>query len=423
MKLALPYLKEFKNSFWMIFDKIVRLFLGLIVSILLARYLGTEGFGAINLYLSLFIVISSIYHLGFNVSVVSDITKKQTSIETIMGSSLLFSSLFSLILIFFYISISISFFNNPEYIFLAYIFSLMFLFKGLEVCRYFFEAKLNSKIPVIFELIPFILFSLFKIVAVFFGYSLFQISLIIMLESLTGMLFLLFAFHSLGVSLQKLKYSFSYAAKTIEKNYSIILSSVSIIIFLKIDQIMLGYFSNLNEVGIYSVALRLSESWFVIITALTLSFRPSMTPAYSSNFKEFEKKFSYLLKILLFISFSFAFLISFTSDILILALFGDSYTGSSDILKIHSWTGIFIALNAISWNWHIPSETTSTISYRLFLSLILNIFLNYLLIPKYGAIGAAYATLISKIFLGFIGIILLNKSRPLFWLILKSVKI
>ena len=111
-----------------------------------------------------------------------------------------------------------------------------------------------------------------------------------------------------------------------------------------------------------------------------------------------------------------SFFFFFLAQEVITLTFGKSFEQSANILKIHIWAVLFLALNAISFSYFTVQDLQKTNLYRGCVAFLLNVVLNYFLIPILGPEGAALSTLLSI----FIGIYFFNilspKTRPVFWM-------
>jgi len=116
-----------------------------------------------------------------------------------------------------------------------------------------------------------------------------------------------------------------------------------------------------------------------------------------------------------------AIVVQFASEIIISSLYGAQYLPAVVVLKIHVWAGVFVFINNASWNWYIAENKQHIANIRLIVGLIINLILNAVLIPEMGVVGAAWATLISRCVVGYFGHLLNWRTRPLFFLIGKSV--
>lgn len=113
--------------------------------------------------------------------------------------------------------------------------------------------------------------------------------------------------------------------------------------------------------------------------------------------------------------------VSFTAEYIIDIFFGDVYIKSSSVLVIHIWAAIFIFMRAAFSKWILIESVLVFSLITQGSGAVLNVLLNYFLIPKYGVVGAAYATLASYAMASFISLIFYKKTRPVFFMMCKSL--
>ena len=210
------------------------------------------------------------------------------------------------------------------------------------------------------------------------------------------------------------------AKKLLVRSWPLILSGFMIMIYMRIDQIMLGEMVNDYEVGTYSAALKLSEIWYIIPTIVCNSFFPSIIEAKKLGEATYLKKIQNLFDILFFISFGIAVIVGIFSDNIINILYGDQYKDAAIILSIHIWTAVFVFLGVGSSNFFIIENLQIKTFTRTALGAVINIVLNLVLIPKFFAIGAAVATLISQFLSSYMFDLLSRKTYVLFKMKTKS---
>ena len=87
---------------------------------------------------------------------------------------------------------------------------------------------------------------------------------------------------------------------------------------------------------------------------------------------------------------------------------------SISVIKIYAWVNVFYFLSSSSGRWYINEGLQKQALIRNILGLILAIFFNYLLIPRYGVEGAAIGTLITYVFTGYLSDLLHPKTRGQF---------
>jgi PST family polysaccharide transporter len=194
---------------------------------------------------------------------------------------------------------------------------------------------------------------------------------------------------------------FSYPiAKTIAKSGTpLLFSSAAVILYMKLDQIMLGYLSGNAEVSIYVTATRLSEAWYVLGASLIAAYFPKLIITHKAGSRSLYRK-EILHKMSLLIAASYV-LIAITllfSEFIVTLFFGANYYSSSNVLNITIMCVPLVYLGLLSTHMVIIEGSLNQIIYRSIGGLVVNIILNLVLIPSYGAIGAAVATLAAQFF-------------------------
>src|SRR5690606_25731039 len=163
-------------------------------------------------------------------------------------------------------------------------------------------------------------------------------------------------------------------------------------VYTRIDQIMIGQMLGDKEVGLYSAATRLSDvaNFFPMIIASSII--PVILKHKDSAREIYEQQFQDIYYLIITLMVAVAIFTLFFADDIIGLLYGSAYVASSGVLKIHFWVIVFSALSVISGKYFINDGNQILNMSRHTLGVILNIPLNYFLIPTLGIEGAAIAT-------------------------------
>lgn len=196
-------------------------------------------------------------------------------------------------------------------------------------------------------------------------------------------------------------------------------SAVMVSLYMKIDTVMLKSVGSV-AVGIYSAASGLSEAWFFIPMAIVTSVFPAIVNARKTDMERYKKRLINLYDLLVYISLPVAIFISVFGTDIIHLLYGNRYEGAGQMLSIHIWSGIFVFLGIASGQYLIAEGYIKISFQRTAAGAILNIALNFWLIPLYGGIGASLATLVAC-FVSTFYILLIPKTREQGVLMLKSL--
>jgi len=216
-----------------------------------------------------------------------------------------------------------------------------------------------------------------------------------------------------------------YAIELLKESRWLIMSGFMAVIYLKVDLLMLGQLTNVEQVGFYAVAARLSEVWYFFPGALVASFFPKLLKLKKAKEEEKQEGYNQQLQKLCDYLFGAALIlaitVSFAADFIIVLLFGEQYQPSAALLQIHIWAGIFIFMRALLSKWLIAEHLLKFSLLTHGIAAVVNVSLNYYWIPLYGAQGAAWATLISYATSSYF-VLWLNKStRVMAWIMTKSL--
>jgi PST family polysaccharide transporter len=191
------------------------------------------------------------------------------------------------------------------------------------------------------------------------------------------------------------RWSLSLAKTLLTESWPLILSGLTIMIYMRIDQIMLGQMVGEEAVGLYSAATRISEVWYFIPTAISSSVAPSIYAAKQVSEDLYYQRIKKLIRLLVMISLVVAVPMSFLSTTIITLLFGNDYAPAGSILGIHIWAAVFVFMGVATSSWFIAEGLTQLAFRRTLMGAVVNVILNWLLIPAYAGVGAAVATVIS----------------------------
>lgn len=158
---------------------------------------------------------------------------------------------------------------------------------------------------------------------------------------------------------------------------------------------MIGYFLSSSEVGIYAVAKQIILKLPHIALALSMGTMPIFAKLNEKNKEELKKKLIKILKINTSIYAIIVLILIFLSPIFIPLLFGNEYVASVLPLQILTIYLFFMAMSVILSTFLDYVGKAKIRAYNIIITIVLNIVLNVILIPQYGAAGAAIATSIS----------------------------
>ena len=406
----------------MLLDNSLKIVFGLIVGVWVARYVGPDNFGKINYALAFITLFSSVSGLGLNEIVVRDILIFPSHSNKIMGTSFILKVLASVVTALLSIFIALIFFKeDKDVVIISIILSFTLLFKTAEIIKCWNEAKLQVKYSVIIENIVFTIMTGLKVAVIVYKLSYLYIVWITLLESILVFFLLLYFYNFKDNKLTNLSFDVTEAKRLFRDSWPLMFSSLAIMIYMKIDQIMLGKMIGSKGVGDYTAALRISEIWYMFPMLIVTSVFPKILEAKKVSIKKFNIKVKLMFDILVNFSILISIIITFFSSKIIYYLYGSNFASSSPILKIHIWASVFVFMGVASSKLYTTDNLQKISMYRTLSGAILNIILNLFLIPKYQGVGAAWATVISYSFVAYFLDFFSLKTRYLFYIKTKSL--
>jgi PST family polysaccharide transporter len=431
-KLKIKNLSKFKsrsglraiiaNTGWLFADRILRMGASLVVGVWVARYLGVQQYGLFNYALAFVALFSPIFTLGLDDVVVRHLVRQSSNKEEILGTTFWLKFLGGIASVL--LAVSTMFFlgeHETLKIWLVAILGITGIFRASDTIELWFQSQVQSKYTVIAKNTAFLLNTLIKVALILTKAPLLAFALVTLAEFAMSAIGLLIVYQVKGSSLWLWRWSLATAKTLLKESLPLIFSGFAIMIFMRIDQVMLGQMIGDSEVGIYSAAVRVSEIWYFIPGAIVSSVAPAIYAAKEKSESLYYQRIGQLLSLMTCISLAIALPMSFLSDKIIMVMFGSGYAEAGAILAVHIWTSLFVFMGLATSPWFIAEGLNHVSLGKTLFGAILNIILNLLLIPKYAGLGAAIATIISQAAAAFICNAFDSRTQKLFTIQVRSL--
>ncbi|MBT4791523.1 MAG: flippase [Halobacteriovoraceae bacterium] len=413
--------KLLSNSTWQVLFSILRAVIGFGSTIIIAKKLGPVEFGQIQYAFAIHYLLQ-LSELFSHPSIVKKLLiEKEFPHDAIMGSSFIISLMTTAAVLCTTLLISSALYENQ---FLLYVFlaaQIGVIARPFNNISFYYDSILQSKKSSFSQ---------------FFGSFLSNITRVIALALTSNLIIqsLLFSAQFFITSISNIIIYFKdtnsifnwYLNKTIiieilKKSTPLFFTALTSIIFMKIDIVMLEHLASTSSVGIYSVAVKLSEPWFFFSGAIITSFFPSVILAKKKSIKGYYYKLTRLNSLLFAMGIFISVVMSLTAYYWIHYLFGAEYHQAIQILQIHIWGLTFLFWSSLQHLWEVKENFLKFALIKAISTSTLNVLLNFYLIPKYSGLGAAYATVISYFVVGILFNITSKKSRKYLKIQLKSI--
>ena len=420
MKLSFFRNREVKNAGWLIAGKVVQMLLSLLVGVWTARYLGPGDYGTINYansYASFFMAFCT---LGINSVIIKEFADKSEKTGETLGTAItlrIVSSFLSALLIVGIVTIVD--FDEPMTIIVVALCSISLLFHVLDTFNYWFQYHYKSSITAIATLIAYVATAAYRIVLLSTGRSLLWFAMAMSVDYMVLGFVLYIAYKRQNGP--KLSFSWTTGKGLLKKSYHYILSGMMVAVYLQTDKMMLKQMLGETSVGYYTVGTTVCSLWVFVLGAIIDAMYPTIIRLHKQSKEAFEKKNRQLYAIVFYLSVVVSLGFLLLGDQFILFMYGEEYRASCTVLKIATWYTGFSYLGVARSAWIVCENRQKYLKYLSLGAAITNVVLNAILIPIWGAAGAAVASLAAQISTSLVLPLLMKPLRPNAELMLEAI--
>lgn len=404
-----------RNLFWAICGKFSSLVSGLIVGILVARYLGPERYGLMNYVISFVYIFQTFALFGLDSIEIREESKRQIPYETIIGTAFglkLASGLFFIILT---IITSLLMESDTETIILIALYSISIVLNAFNVVKNYFTAIVQNEYVVKVEIATILTSLIIKVIFLIVHAPLIYFIFSATLDFLFLAIGYYIAYRSKIGPVKKWRFDFQYGKYLIKESFPLMLTSAAVIVYQRIDQVMIGQIIDKESVGYFSVASRFVEVLLYIPMILAQTITPLLVQSFERDNKEYQIKSQQFMNISVWFSLCTSTVVSVISYWLVTLTFGQAYLPAVIILQIMSFKAASVALSNTAGAMLITEGLQKYAILRDSFGCLVCVGLNYILLPKYGVIAAAFVAILSNLSAGFIADAFIPAYRHLFW--------
>jgi PST family polysaccharide transporter len=213
-------------------------------------------------------------------------------------------------------------------------------------------------------------------------------------ESIVFAIVMLAAFRTHATS-SRLGFSWSHARMLLHHCMPFMIANLATLVCLRADQVLLRQLANAQQSGLYAAILPITEGFYVISTSVATTLLPIFSGLLTTNPARFQRLFARLLWGIVMLGSAIALTISLGAERFVQLLLGDPYAAAAEVLRLHIWTVVFVFLGVVENIWIVLHNRGAAKLYKTLFGAIVNIGLNFALIPHWGARGAALASVAS----------------------------
>lgn len=383
------------NIAWLFSDRLMRMAVGLLVGAWVARYLGPERYGELAYAIAFVAMLQVVARLGLDTILLRDIPRSPALAGALLGTSLRLQFGAGIVaaaagcLIMKAVRP-----DDPDAWMIVAILGAGLLFQTSDIVDVWFQSITQSRRSVLARFTGVLTAGAVRVGLILTGCGLMAFAWATLIETMIVALALAIAYGRQPAP-SAWFWDRMRAASLVREAAPFLISGVAIIVYMRIDQIMLREIAGVRELGIYSAAIPLSTAWNFAALIIGSSLGPSIARARTRAEDEFRTAMRHLFSIMWWLSVPFAVAMAVAAAPLVGLLYGPDYAPAAAVLAVHAFGNIPVAVGIAQQHWFVNQGLGGQILVRTLVGLLANVVLNGWLIPSLGALGAAIASVLS----------------------------
>ena len=385
------------NIGWLVFSKFIELGLSLVVGIWVTRYLGPTQFGMLTYAISFVGMFRFASLQALKTIVVRDIARDPTTKNETLGTTFALQLAGGLVTLL--AAVGIIYWlqpNEPLTHWLVGIIAAGTLFNAFNTIDFWFQSQVQSKYTVVARNSAYVFVAAIRIGLIQLQAPLIAFAWARFAEMVLGSIGIVIAYQKQGNHIQAWRVSWQRVKELLQEGWLLVAAGIAIYIYVDIDKFMLGsMLPDKSELGFYAAAVKISGILDLFPMTLASSILPKLTALKEKNHQDYLDKLQVYFDISTLIWLASAIPVSLLSHYIVQILYGSDFAPAGTLLSVYVWS----QFNSC---WGVARGTILTIESKLKFNLILtiigaivNLILNYIFIPTYGAMGATIATIVT----------------------------
>lgn len=412
-KLSANRHKVVQNVYWAVLGKVVGILNQLLVGIMVARYLGPDQFGMMNYVLSYVMLFSVLTTFGLDAIEIRELSKNGADKNKLLGTAFGLRVGFSLATILLIFLTLLRFESDPYTFAMVMVFSLSLVCFSFNVIRNYFTSIILNEYVVKSEILRSVVGALIKVVLLLCHCSLTWFIVASTFDFILVGGGYLFAYQKKVGRLREWTFDAAVSKLLIKASFPLLLSGAAIIIYQKINVVMIRSMIDNTAVGQFSVGAKVVELGMFVPMMVTQTVTPLLVRAHQEDPLRYAEKQQHFMDVIVWSSIAIALGICLLASPAIRILYGEEYLHAIPVLQILAWRTVFVALQSGSGVLILAENLQRCVAIRNFVGLIVSVVVNYLLIPVWGINGSAIATVMATAFAGYFSHMFIKPYRHL----------
>jgi O-antigen/teichoic acid export membrane protein len=390
------------NSGWLLFDKIVRMVLGVIVGAWVARYLGPAQYGQLAYALSFVAVFTAVANFGADGITVRDLALKAGEAPQILGTAFIVRASAGVVCLIVAVGIALlSSGHDGLQVWLIAIIGGTLILQAGDAVDLWFQSRSQSKRTVISKLIAYSVTNSAKVVLILMHAPLAAFALVLLLDAVAAALALWVAYRRYPAA-GPWRSSRSRSWELVREASPFMIGGVAVVIYLRVDQLLVRQLMGEHELGVYAAAVWILQVWQIVPTILSTSLGPYIARRKSLDEHLYRKTLILVFRLFFYTGVMSAIATLILAPLIIGIMYGPAYRGAVPVLQICALTLPVFFLGMAHNLWLINEGKYMVRVYGAIAAGIWTVAVIFALAPRYGVLSACFAAVSSQLIASFL---------------------
>ncbi|HVU25131.1 MAG TPA: flippase [Opitutus sp.] len=383
-----------RNFGWLAAERGVRLTCSVAGGLVVARYLGPAQFGVFNYALAMVTFLLAIAQMGLDALVQREVLATPERAAATLGAAgrlrlAAGAACYGAVLGWVWWGEA-----DGEARRLLVIAGAMVFLPGLTVADLWLQANLQARRSALAQAMALVLGLAGRLWLVAARAPLWTFGAVVTAEALLAAGFLNVMAWRAGVRIARDRAA-GLARRLAGEAWPLMLASIAVMIYLRIDVVMLQQLAGPAPAGIYAAAVRISEIGYFVPAAIASSVLPALLRSRAAGEAAYRERLQRYYDGSAALAYGLTVPVALAAPWVVRLLYGAAFADAGPVLALHVWASVFVFLGVARSQFLVNEKLTRFALLATSLGAAVNVGLNGLWIPRWGAMGAAWATLVS----------------------------
>ncbi len=396
-----------KNTSSLLVSQIISYIFVFFSTMYTARYLGAGGYGILSTGIAVTSIFAVIGDLGLGSLTVREVARNKSLANKYVVNTALMKVILSIVMVVLIVLTTEIINYSPKINSVIYILTVSVIFNTFSgVFGSIFQANEKMEYASIAGILSSILTFIGFLMAIYFNLNVLEFAFVYLIVSIINFIYVMSVFiwkfflPQIDIDWSfwnpQIKVDWNFWKPVLMQALPLSIAVIFSVIIFKVDTILLSVIKGSVVVGWYTVAYNILQALFIVPTAFATSIFPLLSTFHVSSKESLQLTYQKSFKYLIILGIPLAVGITLLADKLILLVYTQEFIPSIIALKILVWTVPFIFLTIMFGVVLTSINRQNLLMKILFIVMIFNIILNWIVIPQFSYIGSAVVTVLSE---------------------------